>query len=339
MPRVPTITAVVPYFGKWPPWFPAFLTSCAANPSIRWFFFTDCSPIRNRPENVTQISFTLEDLNRLATKKLGIDVNKGVYSQVDLKPTYGLLFDEYLAGSEFWANADIDVIWGDLRHFFDDQLLNSFEILSSRHSMHISGHFTLWRNTEKINTIYRRHPDWQSWLSNPRHTCFDENGMSPMLRRESDVSILWTRRLVVDYFDLEAHPYGWFWKDGHLFDGENKEVCYLHFMTWKRYMKAIDFPIGEYPTQFAVSRRGIWSKEIPFKEKVLNAGQYDTFFTAGIHLKRQTEARIRRLVSHRAKSTAIQYRIDEKELVPNGGVSLGSSTSIRRSNIASERGG
>ncbi len=39
---LPSIGFVIPYFGNWPFWFPFFLESCRANPSINWIFHTDC---------------------------------------------------------------------------------------------------------------------------------------------------------------------------------------------------------------------------------------------------------------------------------------------------------
>src|SRR4249919_4076040 len=107
----PSIAFVVPYFGKWPLWFPAHLQSCKYNPSIRWIFLTDCGIPSTVPDNVEFVRSSLREFEKLFERKTGVRASVAVpYKLCDYKPAYGLVFEYYLAGFDFWGCCDIDVI-------------------------------------------------------------------------------------------------------------------------------------------------------------------------------------------------------------------------------------
>ena len=48
---------------------------------------------------------------------------------------------------DFWGYCDIDLIFGNIRKFITDDILDKYDKILSR------GHFTLFRNKDSINTI------------------------------------------------------------------------------------------------------------------------------------------------------------------------------------------
>jgi hypothetical protein len=253
---------ITPYFGRWPTWMPAFLLSCARNPDFDFLFLTDCDIPEVDYPNVRFRAETLEGLNALASRRLGLSINKRPYSQVDLRPAYGEIFRNDLEGREFWGHCDLDVIWGRVSRFLTPKVLDQWDIISSRQGF-TAGHFTLWRNDPKTNRLYTRIPEYHQRLSEPGHGNMDEKGTSHYLRdleaRDDPERprVYWSQNLGVGWTELEQRPLGWRWQDGQLFDADNREWMAMHFMRWKRSMKSIDFTYGDQPSAFSVEPEGI----------------------------------------------------------------------------------
>ncbi len=166
---------IIPYFGKWPDWFEYFLQSCNENPSIFWLLYSDCEKPHNYPSNINYVYATLSDFNHLASKKLNLNVNiQNPYKICDLRPAFGKIFEDFLDVSDFWGYSDLDLIYGNIEYFLTDQILESFDIISSRED-YLAGHFTLFRNTEKINRLYQKCPVYTNiFEDNAHHYAFDE---------------------------------------------------------------------------------------------------------------------------------------------------------------------
>ncbi len=254
----PGICVVVPYFGKWPFWFPFFLKSCARNPSITWHLHTDCGVPDGMPANVriTETSYT--QYCRRVSQTLGIDFAPDKpYKLCDLKPALGLVHQEELTGFDFWAFGDIDVVYGDIRRYFTTDRLSGSDIFST-HRRRISGHLCLLRNDATMREAFMAVPDWKQLLSNKQHVAFDESAFSRLFvrhknwpdwlanlakplnrwtRRTENVEAFSTPNAGVAWHDgTKNFPDAWFWRAGRLTnarDGE-REFPYLHFMAWKQ---------------------------------------------------------------------------------------------------------
>jgi len=263
------ISLIVPYFGTWPPWFPAFLISCKYNPRIGWIFFTDCDIPPGSYDNIRFIPGSLNDLNLLATQKLGYEVSiLRPYKICDLRPAFGIVFEDYLADSIFWGHCDVDVVWGDIRKFITNEILESYDVISAR-KHHIAGHFTLYRNTQRTNSIYTLCPIFRDMLNINEHTIFDERGMTQAVRHLAEqnlVSVYWPKYLLNFARQksdapsrLHGYTEGWYWKQGKLYDQTdgNEEIMYLHFMPWKDTLKYIDFDYTENPEAFHITSTSI----------------------------------------------------------------------------------
>ena len=70
------VAIVIPYFGKFPNYFPFFLKSCSYNPEFDWLIFTDNEISENPyfiPENVHVRQITFEKLKLIIQNKFDFD--------------------------------------------------------------------------------------------------------------------------------------------------------------------------------------------------------------------------------------------------------------------------
>ncbi|MBN46578.1 MULTISPECIES: DUF6625 family protein [unclassified Methylophaga] len=254
--KQPTIVIVIPYFGQWPEWFELYLESCSRNPGIHWLFYTDCGEPINQCSNVSYVPMTFEEYKRLVSDRLAIHFNPtSPYKLCDLKPALGFIHESDIKDYDFFAIGDIDIIYGQIRSFITDDLLRKYDVIGT-HNRRLSGHFAIFRNTDKYRQAFRKIPDWQKLMEMDEHLGLDESKFSKLFVRHKNHP-LWLRKLwsfsspyqrrvlykeqfstvlsPIKWLDGSSdHPQQWFWKDGHLTnDRDNREFMYLHFMNWK----------------------------------------------------------------------------------------------------------
>ena len=117
----------------------------------------------------------VEDFNRLASGKLGFEINvKNPYKLCDFKPTFGKIFEDYLTGYDFWGYFDIDIIFGQMNDFISDEVLTTYDVISTYQGF-LSGPFSIFRNTSQINCLFRLNPGNLEILKNENYLGFDEN--------------------------------------------------------------------------------------------------------------------------------------------------------------------
>ncbi|WP_252274996.1 DUF6625 family protein [Pseudomonas subflava] len=250
----PSIRFLIPYFGRWPFWFEFFLESCRRNPSIDWLLFTDCPIPDDAPGNVQFTRIGFDEYCELVSARLGIDFRpRDPYKLCDIKPALGAVHADALAGYDFWAFGDIDVVYGDLRRYFTADRLSRKDLFAT-HQRRISGHLCLLRNTPRMINAFRRIPRWQQRYEDQAHQALDEGAFSRIfirhknwpepLQRFAARFNTWNRQSEF----MEAHstytlhedgrrvvPETWFFREGRLTNSEQggTELPYLHFMVWK----------------------------------------------------------------------------------------------------------
>ena len=164
------IILISPWFGKFRNDFPFWLQSAELNSTIDFLIFTD-QEILDAPSNVFVHKTTLKYVEQLAQEKIhrGCVIAKP-YKLCDYKPAYGEIFQDYIKDYDYWGHCDNDLIFGNIRHFFPDDLLDKFDRLLTR------GHLTLYRNTCEVNSHYRKLkcPNYKEVFSNPKGYGFDE---------------------------------------------------------------------------------------------------------------------------------------------------------------------
>ena len=126
------ILLIIPYFGQWPLWFDAYLTSIKHNPTINWLCPTDCEIPEEHPENIKFLKTDLKRLNKHVNQVVGCNVPLTPRKFCDLKPAYAEIFSDEIKGYDFWGFCDLDIIWGDIRKFITPELLSNYDIISSR---------------------------------------------------------------------------------------------------------------------------------------------------------------------------------------------------------------
>ena len=270
-PSRPRIAIVNTYFGNPPAWLPAFFRSCQANPDVQWLIYADFEAVPPTPDNVSIRFLDLRGFNDRASAAVGvpITIDRSTLRKVcDFKPIYGLMFADDLGDFEWWAYSDLDVVWGDIKTFVSDDLLDSQIIISPRQRK-LGGHGTFVRNTDATNRTFEIVPDVRSILTNPTYLRLDENILTNHLREliaassfKARPKIYWEQEMTItaEYQKaLLAGDADWrmWWRNGRAFDAEGREVMYLHFHKLVKCMRSIDFGFGETPMAFSLSRDGI----------------------------------------------------------------------------------
>lgn len=259
------ICFVIVYFGEFPVWFSAFLLSCKFNEEIDWIIFTDTVPSGFTPLNVKFNKISLEQFQSKASKTVMVEVSfSKMYKLCDFKPLYGDIFQTELQSYHYWGHCDLDLIWGDIKSFLKAIDFKQYDIISSR-QLTICGHFTLYRNSASVNTLYKEVKGYKKLFIEDGYSNFDEGFFSYHLFIESlkmnfEYKIYWPHKNCVDWPELDIHPYGWYWSQGKIFENNGTERLYLHFMKWKKTMKSIDFDLISPPVSFKINQYGMWSR-------------------------------------------------------------------------------
>lgn len=274
-----SMALLVCYYGKLPWYFSYFVHSCGFNPSIDFYILTDdesyTSPM---PGNVKLIYKTIDEISTLAAEKLGFEVSiKYPYKLCDFKPAYGFVFSDILGKYDFWGHCDIDVIFGNIRDFMTDELLDNHDVISVRADW-LTGCFLLFRNVLKVNTLFLHSKDYQKVFSTPRHYCFDETNFkhhaftdgkayheieSEIESMTHVVKKMEAENYIKPYFDLHiiegGSPGNLIWDDGKLIYKNKFEVLLYHLIDFKRHyvLKKMNPFI---PDRFTISPTKIYHK-------------------------------------------------------------------------------
>jgi hypothetical protein len=231
------IAILIPYFGKWPVWMNFFVESCRANRTIDWILIGDDDPPENRAPNVRHVQTTLGQYSRLLAQRLGTKlVVDDPYKLCDLRPALPRVHTDLVRVYDFVGFGDLDVIYGDIRAFYDDDLLDRYDLVSS-HRDRVSGHLCLMRNTPEMVTAYERAPGWKRAVNSKEHFGFDERGLYNLFRGRR----LLPRAPRANCLFREAYStpaptdhMRWYWRGGELTNEfyPSHPFLYLHFMNW-----------------------------------------------------------------------------------------------------------
>ncbi|MGN6196017.1 MAG: DUF6625 family protein [Ginsengibacter sp.] len=247
-----SIALIVCYYGKFPWYFSFFLHSCKYNPDVTFYIITD-NEVKGHeiPQNVFIIKKSLQQFKQEATHKLGFEVKIDYpYKLCDFKPAYGFIFSEFIQPYDFWGYTDLDVIFGNIRSFITDELLNSYEFISVRHDI-LTGYFQLYKNKKEINNLFMESKDYKTVFSSQKHYCFDETNFAfdefkggvPYNEIKSEIESMMhvvkkmeeTKRLKA-YFDfhvIEGTPGKLKWEKGKLTYKNEYEVILYHLIKLK----------------------------------------------------------------------------------------------------------
>lgn len=242
------IVFIVPYYGKWPPYFGMWLQSVKANPTIDFLLITDLYISENIPDNVKVLSWTFEELKNYFKKFFDFEIClEKPYKLCDYKPAFGLLFQEYISDFDFWGNCDIDCVFGDIRKFIDP-LLVQYDAIGTY------GHMSLYRNCKKINSFFKNKGaiyDYKTVFTSNCNFAFDEITGVKRIFKHNKINCKYQLEFMADiheaFHNLRlGHTYIkgiqnykkqiFIWENGKIYQCyycncklEYKEFLYIHF--------------------------------------------------------------------------------------------------------------
>lgn len=164
---------IIPYFGNFPPYFQLTLNSMGKNKAYDWIIFTDNEKAYQYPKNVKIYQYSFAEMKEYIQDKYDFSIAfPRPYKFCDLRPMYGYIFKDYIEEYDFWGHCDIDCIFGQLDHFFKDEIWNNYDKIFEL------GHMTLYRNTEENNRRYmlplNERSRYQEVLTSSENVIFDE---------------------------------------------------------------------------------------------------------------------------------------------------------------------
>ncbi len=240
---------IAQWFGPWPEWIEFFVESCKWNRDIDWLIFTDQDPPANAAPNIRYEKVAFDAHKALICDAIGIDPAPiRPFKLCDLRPSLGFVFEREIAGYRNYGHCDVDVIFGNIRAFYTDEVLEKYEVLST-HDDRLSGHLAVIRNTPFNRTAFRRIRSWKKKASDPHNHGIDEYRFGNVFRHPPLWRRLTERRIPALFEERHTtpmtrkpwldgtwnHPTRWYWREGRLTaEGyEDREFMYLHFMNWK----------------------------------------------------------------------------------------------------------
>jgi len=94
------------------------------------------------------------------------------YKICDYRPAFAYILSEYIKNYDFWGWGDLDVVYGDIRHFITDDILSRYKMISG------FGHFTLYHNDEDTNTFFMKevdgYVDYKEAMTQQKSMYYDE---------------------------------------------------------------------------------------------------------------------------------------------------------------------
>lgn len=241
---VSKVIFIIPYYGKLPEYFKMWLLSVRYNPTVDFLLVTDIEIEQELPSNVKLLKWTWRELIENIQKPFDFKVNvKTPYHLCDFKPAYGVVFSEYIRGYDFWGNCDMDQIFGDIRKFMTEDILQQNDVIG------YLGHFTLYRNKKEINESFKKEGslfNYKEVFSTDEWYAFDEvTGIKQIVLKnkishyynQEDMADLMTAHKQIKLVRQENYHYQvFYWEEGKLFQAyienkkpEQREFMYLHF--------------------------------------------------------------------------------------------------------------
>lgn len=167
-----SIVFLFPYFGKLPVQYKMWRESALRNPSIDFMFFTDADI--KTDSNIIVHKMQFKEFKEIIQKTFNFPiVLDRPYKLCEYKQAYGYILQDYIRGYDFWGFGDIDLVYGDLRSFLNEDVLSHKFLLGW-------GHLTILRNDEDSNTFFMKqvngYQDYKDAFTTKEITFFDEYG-------------------------------------------------------------------------------------------------------------------------------------------------------------------
>lgn len=235
---------IVPYFGKFPNYFPLFCQSAYNNRNLLDFLVvTDNNLNLEKYSNIKVVKTTFNKFkNRIQSKfEFKIALNQP-YKLNDFKPAYGYILDEYISSEyTYWGFCDLDVIFGDMESYLS-KVMGKYDKISNL------GHFQLYRNTDEIKKLFmnignRKFQNYKKVFSNSANFSFDEQFGIGVISIDNDVLTAYPqhKKLIADItpsiknftvaYDYPNENNYFYYDKGKIyrvFEDRKREYIYIH---------------------------------------------------------------------------------------------------------------
>ena len=170
------IALVLPWYGP-KPWFWPLFEKSASRIGMDVIVVAE-KGFGVAERNFRVIEMSLDELARRAAATLGTEVNlmRG-YKLCDLRPMYGVVFADILKDYDYWAYGDCDLVYGRMFNKFLEKATNGIWDVATVKRDLLSGPFTLMRNCDFVNNLFRRSAEWRDVLASSENKVFDEIGV------------------------------------------------------------------------------------------------------------------------------------------------------------------
>jgi hypothetical protein len=272
-----SICLITCYMGPLPGYFAYYTASCKKNKTIDFMVINDHIAESYSDGNIDFVKMNITELNAFSGEQLKAPIQlSSAWKINELKPLFGEIFSKELNRYDHWGWCDLDIIWGDLRKFLNDELLNEYDVITTKEYW-TAGHFTLFKNKPFINALYKRYDDIIALLNNPTYFAFEEcchrwNGeiftFEALKKKGLPPAMFDIVKHAERHGELKAHfkdiirehpqPVNYIYKHGALTDlATHEEFMYYHLITVKKIWR---FYIPEYkkmPDSLIMSPYGI----------------------------------------------------------------------------------
>jgi hypothetical protein len=215
---------IAPYFGQLPSWFEKYLKNFeAALTPLGYDLLLDADEEKFKQRVADKLNAKCAPLT--GTRKLS-----------DLRLMLGELYEKEVADYDFWGLTDFDCAYGRVDKFISDAQLAELDIHSNHHC-YICGPWSLFRNTPKINSLFREYPDWRTEVERESMSGWGEQEYSAIVDREHNAGRL--RRLYTHFQGKNPDDIsGIRSRDGALYDGDT-EIMMCHFNRIKQWPEGV----------------------------------------------------------------------------------------------------
>lgn len=210
---------LIPWIGDFPIWMPQYREHIKHLKKYGYDFY---------------ISNDEDDFATRVEKTLGFSpvITRGSSLSHNYRSAFGLMYQDILKDYDFWGITDLDCVYGNISHFNDDIDLEEIDIWSNHHN-YICGPWTLFKNTDRINTLFKKVPNWEELMrSTTLHPGrWTEVEFSQAVDKEHNAGEIYR-----EYTHYQGKdPNIWFnlsFKDGMLYD-DKEEIMTFHFNRHK----------------------------------------------------------------------------------------------------------
>jgi hypothetical protein len=243
---------IIPWFGPFPAWMNAFLTSCAPVSRVDWLIVHDAPAPPRGPANVKFVSLSWDAYRARFSERCGIELPSAPnYKMCDAKVFLGAVFEDALAEYDYFGWGDLDLVYGELDAFLEP-LLGKHSVISFHRDL-LSNHFVLFRNTPVMRNLYREIPDYVAKMAVSEYAALDDTHLGKIAQA---VPGAWFEEAHTTPFVSWApwadgtynFPIRWEWHRGRLCNDLDRgyTLPYFHFMVWKGGQRDYYYPTGNW---------------------------------------------------------------------------------------------